>query len=117
MAPHAETLRTPVDRRTPRGTPAPRPRRPHARGRAREAHGDRGPDEPSIPERRPPPQADHGLTLLIIFTSSALLVVMLVVLAGAVGQMSILAPIMVIDFALTAAVLVTVAKLLEDSNS
>jgi hypothetical protein len=116
MAPHAETLRTPVDRRTRRATTAPRPRRPDARGPAREARGDRAPDEP-IPERRPPPQADHGLTLLIIFTSSALLVVVLVVLAGAVGEMWILAPIMVIDFAVTAAVLVTVAKLLEDSNS
>jgi hypothetical protein len=55
--------------------------------------------------------------LLIIFTSSALLVVALVVLAGAVAQMWILAPIMVVDFAVTAAVLVTVAKLLEDSSS
>ena len=117
MAPHAETLRPPVDRRARRGATAPHPRRPDARGPAREARGARAPDEPSIPERRPPPQADHGLTLLIIFTSSALLVVVLVVLAGAVGEMWILAPVMVIDLAVTAAVLVTVAKLLEDSNS
>jgi hypothetical protein len=60
---------------------------------------------------------DHGLMLLIIFTSSVLLVVALVVLAGAVGQMWILAPIMTVDVAVTAAVLVTVAKLLEDSNA
>jgi hypothetical protein len=118
MAPHAETpRRTPVDRRTRRAATAPRPRRPDARGPAREARGARAPDASSIPERRPPPLADHGLTLLIIFTSSALLVVALVVLAGAVGQMWILAPIMIVDFAVTAAVLVTVAKLLEDSNS
>jgi hypothetical protein len=117
MATHAETLRTPVARRTRRATTAPLPRRPDARGPAREDRGARAQDEPSIPERRPPPLADHGLTLLIIFTSSALLVVALVVLAGAVGQMWILAPIMIVDFAVTAAVLVTVAKLLEDSNS
>ena len=54
--------------------------------------------------------------MLIIFTSSALLVVALVVLAGAVDQMWILAPIMLVDFAVTAAVLVTVAKLLQDSS-
>ena len=55
--------------------------------------------------------------LLIVFTASALAIVALVVLAGAVGQMWILAPIMIVDFAVTAAVLVTVAKLLEDANS
>jgi hypothetical protein len=54
--------------------------------------------------------------LLMIFTSSALLIVALVVLAGAVDQMWILAPIMLVDFAVTAAVLVTVAKLLQDSS-
>jgi hypothetical protein len=52
----------------------------------------------------------------MIFTASALLIVALVVLAGAVGQMWILAPIMAVDFAVTAAVLVTVAKLLEDAT-
>jgi hypothetical protein len=117
VAPHAKTLRTPVDRRPCRATPAPRARRPDARGPACEGRGARAPDGSSLPERRPPPLADHGLTLLIIFTSSALLVVALVVLAGAVAQMWILAPIMVVDFAVTAAVLVTVAKLLEDSSS
>jgi hypothetical protein len=55
--------------------------------------------------------------LLIIFTASALLIVALVVVVGAVGQMWVLAPIMVVDFAVTAAVLVTVATLLEDGNS
>ena len=54
--------------------------------------------------------------MLIVFTASALLIVALVVVAGAVGQMWILAPIMIIDFAVTGAVLVTVAKLLEDAN-
>ena len=116
MAPHAETLRTRVDRPARPATTAPRPRRPGARQAARDERGVKVLDESSIPERRPPPQADHGLALLIIFTSSALLVVALVVLAGAVDQMWILAPIMLIDFAVTAAVLVTVAKLLQDSS-
>ena len=113
MAPHVETPpRTRVDRPRRPATTAPRRRRPSAR----DAVSARAPDESSIPERRPPPLADHGLTLLIIFTSSALLVVALVVLAGAVDQMWILAPIMLVDFAVTAAVLVTVATLLQDSS-
>jgi hypothetical protein len=117
MASHAETLRTRVDRPTGRATTAPRTRRPDASGPARDGRGATFQAKPSMPQRRPPPQADHGLTLLIIFTSSALLVVALVVLAGAVGQMWILVPIMIIDFAVTAAVLLTVAKLLGGSNS
>jgi hypothetical protein len=113
MAPHAETLSTRVDRHPRRATTAPRPRRRGPRGPARDAHGARVPNESSIPSRRPPPRADRGLTLLIVFTAAALLVVALVVLAGAVGHMWILAPVMIMDFAVTAAVLVTVAKLLE----
>ena len=117
MAPHVETPpRTRVDRPTRPATTAPRRRRPSARQPARDVLSARAPDESSIPERRPPPLADHGLTLLIVFTSSALLIVALVVVAGAVDQMWILAPIMLVDFAVTAAVLVTVAKLLQDSN-
>jgi hypothetical protein len=72
---------------------------------------------PPTDRRGPPPQADHGLTLLIIFTASVLLIVALVVLAGAVGHTWILAPIMAVDFTVTAAVLVTVAKLLDDASS
>ena len=116
MAPQAETLRPPVDRPARRATTTPRPRRPDARG---------GPARLAVPEprarrrrseRRPPPQADHGLTLLIVFTASALFVVALVVLAGAVGHMWILVPIMIADFTVTAAVVVAVAKLLEDAD-
>jgi hypothetical protein len=55
--------------------------------------------------------------LLIVFTASALFVVALVVLTGAVGYMWILVPVMIADFAVTAAVLVTVTKLLEDADS
>lgn len=55
--------------------------------------------------------------LLIVFTASALLIVALVVLVGAVGHWWILIPVMTVDFAVTAAVLVTVAKLLEEPDS
>lgn len=116
MAPQAETLRPPVDRPTRRATTTPRPRRPDARGRACDADRARAPDESSASERRRPPQADHGLTLLMVFTASALFVVALVVLAGAVGHMWILVPIMIADLMVTAAVIVTVAKLLEDPD-
>jgi hypothetical protein len=117
VGPHAETLRPPVDHRPRRAPTTPRPRRPDAPKAQADARDTRPPGEHAAAQRGPPPQADHGLTLLIIFTASALLVVALVVVAGAVGQMWILAPIMIVDFAVTAAVLVTVAKLLEDANS
>jgi hypothetical protein len=112
---HAETLRPPVDHRPRRAPATPRPRRPDATAAGWDAPATRPPDEQATAGREPPAQADRGLMLLIIFTASALLVVALVVLAGAVGQMWILAPIMIVDFAVTAAVLVTVAKLLEDA--
>jgi hypothetical protein len=41
----------------------------------------------------------------------------LVVVIAAIGRLWTLVPVMVIDFALTAAVLITVAKLLEDSDA
>ena len=55
----------------------------------------------------------RGLILLVVFTASALLIVALVVLIGAVGNWWILIPVMMADLAVTAAVLVTVARLLE----
>jgi hypothetical protein len=116
MGSPVETLRTRVDRPTKRANTPPRSRRPDASGHARDAHGAMVADKAPIPERRPPPQADHGLTLFLIFTASALFIVALVVLAGAVGQMWILAPIMVADFAVTAAVLIIVVKLLTDAG-
>ena len=116
MTPHAEMPpRTRVDRPPRPATTAPRRRRP----RARQPAGDAPVPEPRrVRTSRAPAAARSGsrLTLLIVFTSSALLIVALVVVAGAVGQMWILAPIMLVDFAVTAAVLVTVAKLLQDSN-
>lgn len=117
MGPHAETLRPPVEHR-PRRAPSTSPlRRSGEPRRPRDASAVQATDEPVTDRRGPPPQADHGLTLLIIFTASVLLIVALVVLAGAVGRMWILAPIMAVDFAVTASVLATVANLLEDATS
>jgi hypothetical protein len=53
----------------------------------------------------------------VVFTASALAIVGLVVLLGAIGAWWTLIPVMAVDFAVTAAVLVTVAKLLEDSDT
>ena len=117
MEPRVETLRPPADHRRRRAPNTPRPRRPDATRAPCDARDSRPTDEPAAARRGPPREADHGLTLLLIFTASALLVVALVVLAGAIGQMWILAPVMIVDFAVTAAVLVTVAKLLDEDNS
>jgi hypothetical protein len=112
VRPHVEERRPPVDRHARRaGTAAPHPQR-----QVRTAPG-RQPNEPSIPERRPPPPGDRGLILLAVFTASALLIVALVVLVGAVESWWILIPVMTADFAVTAAVLVTVARLIEDADS
>jgi hypothetical protein len=54
--------------------------------------------------------------LLVVFTASALVVVALAVLVGAIGRLWVLIPVMAVDFAVTAVVLVMVAKLLEDAD-
>jgi hypothetical protein len=60
---------------------------------------------------------DRGVILLVVFTASALTIVSLVVLVAVIGSWWTLIPVMAVDLALTAAVLVTVAKLLEDSDA
>ena len=118
MAPRVEELRPPVDRHVGRAatTGVRPPRRGHTTS-ARDGQDGRHATEPPVPERRPPPPADGGLILLIVFTASALAIVALVVLVGAIGSWWILIPVMAVDFAVTAAVLITVAKLLEDSDA
>lgn len=115
MAPRLEELHPPLDRRATR--PATTGARPPRRGHTGSARDDRAGRRLSIPERRPPPAADRGLILLIVFTASALTIVALVVLVAAIGSWWTLIPAMAVDFALTAAVLITVAKLLEDSDT
>lgn len=117
MAPRLEALHPPLDRRAAR--PDPTGVRPPRRAHATSARDDRAGQrhtKPTIPERRPPP-ADRGLILLIVFTASALTIVALVVLIAAIGSWWTLIPVMAVDFAVTAAVLITVAKLLEDSDA
>jgi hypothetical protein len=118
MAPHLEELRRPVDRRA--GRTATGGGRPPRRGRttsACDSRAGRQHTKPSVPERRPPPSADRGLVLLVVFTASALTIVALVILVAAIGRWWTLIPVMAVDFVVTAAVLVTVAKLLEDSDA
>jgi hypothetical protein len=128
MAPRLEELRPPVARRTERA--ATTGVRPPRRGQAAPACDDRDrrqpakpsipehpPPRPSIPESRPPPLVDRGVILLVVFTASALTIVSLVVLVAVIGSWWTLIPVMAVDLALTAAVLVTVAKLLEDSDA
>ena len=115
MPPRREELRLPVDRRVGRAaTTGERP--PRRGGHRRSAHDARQPAEPLIPERRPAPLTDRGLILLVVFTASALTIVALAVLVGAIGRWWVLIPVMAVDFAVTTAVLVTVAKLLEDAD-
>src|SRR5687768_457464 len=118
MPPRREELRPPVERHA--GRAAATGERPPRRDAHRlSAHGVRGrqqPAEPWIPDRRPPPLADRGLLLLVVFTASALTIVALAVLVGAIERWWVLIPVMAVDFAVTAAVLVTVAKLLEDPD-
>ena len=118
MAPRLEELRPPVDRRTarPAATVVRPPRRGHTTS-ARDGRAGRQHATPVTPVRPPPPSADRGLILLIVFTASALTIVGLVVVIGAIGQWWTLIPVMAVDFAVTAAVLVTVAKLLEGGDA
>jgi hypothetical protein len=64
----------------------------------------------------PPPSRDRGITLLAIFTASMLVMVGLAAVTAFVGRWWILAPVMVVDLAVTTAVLVSVARLLGEGD-
>jgi hypothetical protein len=70
----------------------------------------------AVPDRDPPPIRDRGLTLLIVFTTAMLVMVGLAALTAVVGRWWILVPVMAVDLAATAAVLASVAKLLNDGD-
>jgi hypothetical protein len=55
--------------------------------------------------------------LLAVFTASTLLMVALVVFIGALGRWWTLIPVMALHLAVTAAVLMTVTRLLEDADA
>jgi hypothetical protein len=62
------------------------------------------------------PIRDRGLTLLAVFTASMLVMIGLAVVTAVVGRWWILAPVMVVDLAVTTAVLASVASLLSDGD-
>lgn len=76
--------------------------------------------EPDPPPARAPadpaPLRDHGLTLLAVFTASMLVMVGLAAVTAVVGRWWILVPVMVVDLAVTTAVLASVARLLNDGD-
>ena len=65
-------------------------------------------------ERGESPGWDRGLGLLIMFTAGVLVMVALIVLTGAIASWWMLAPVMAVDFAVTAAVLASIVRLLND---
>ena len=118
MAPRLEQLRPPADRHVGRAaTTGARPRRRGHITSGRDGQDRRHAAEPAVPERPPPSLAARGVMLFVVFTASALAIVGLVVVIGTIGSWWTLIPVMVIDFTVTAAVLITVAKLLEDSDT
>jgi hypothetical protein len=118
MGPRLEKLPPSVDRHARRAAGTARhPHRPARPVPARATPVRGQPSERSVPERRPPSAWDRGLTLLLVFTASALLIVALVALVAAVDRWWVVIPVMAADLAVTAAVLVCVARLLGDGES
>jgi len=113
VAPRLEHPRPAARTRRPPTTTGARPRRPSLPTPAR----------PTRPElaRNPAPVAsplrDRGIGLLAAFTVAVLLIVVLAVVVGAIDRWWILIPVMAVDFAVTAAVLVMVARLLDDGRN
>lgn len=64
----------------------------------------------------PAPLRDRGLSLFAIFTIAMFVMVVLAVVTAIVGAWWILVPVMIVDFAATAAVLVSIASLLADGD-
>jgi len=109
-------------------SPAGRPRRrsvaarvrPHAGARRSEDHRHRRASTPRVAARRPPhvddrrPAPDRGLGLLTLFTAGVLAMVALITLTAIVGSWWVLVAVLVVDFGVTAAVLASIAKLLEN---
>jgi hypothetical protein len=116
----------PVDRRARRATaphtrlprlqsqprlPAPRVDRPHQYPGPRSVAAKHS---ASAPVREDGPVRDRGLGLLIMFTAGVLVMVALISLTAIIGSWWMLAPVMVIDFAVTAGVLAIIVRLLGD---
>ena len=116
VSPRVENPRPPLTRRRA-STARSRPARPPAPARPTAAGHDRPPPHASmraLPDRDSSPIRDRGLTLLIVFTTAMLAIVGLAAITAVVGRWWILVPVMAVDLAVTAAVLASVAKLLND---
>jgi hypothetical protein len=119
--PPLDQLRPPARRPTRRSaaTHSPSRRPPSESGRG-QGHGRQRPGTRSVPSPQPAPiegrgrpLQDRGIGLLIIFTAGVLVMVALITLTAIIGAWWILAPVMVVDFAVTASMLAVIARLLE----
>jgi hypothetical protein len=105
-----------------RSTPA-RPRRAGRRGEAGDATVARPRSSAPLPKSplivRPSPGAgglSRGDYLFLVFFVAAIIMVVAVVLVGAVGQMWVLVPVMLVDFMVTFAVIAVLVILLGDDG-
>jgi hypothetical protein len=115
VAPRLEHPRPPAHTRRPSATAGARPRRPSLPAPARPTSRDRSLNRPNAAPVAAPLR-DRGIGLLAAFTFAMLVMVALAVLVGAIGSWWILIPVMAVDFAVTAAVLVMMARLLNDGR-
>ena len=113
MPPSAHRSRAPLahpPRRAARARPPRTPRLPAAAGSSSQTNRE------AIPSRDRGPIRDRGLSLLIVFTVAMLVMVGLATLTAIVGRWWILVPVMAVDLAIVAAVLASVARLLNDGD-
>jgi hypothetical protein len=118
VSPRVENPRPPLTCRRA-STARARAARPAAPARPTPAGHDLPPPHAStrgVPDRDSPPIRDRGLTLLIVFTTAMLVIVGLAAITAVVGRWWILVPVMAVDLAATAAVLGSVARLMNDGD-
>jgi hypothetical protein len=119
--PTVNPVRPPASRppRRSAATRAPSRRHPSESGLGQD-HTRQHPGTPSVPppeptavEGRGRPIQDRGIGLLIVFTAGVLVMVALISLTAIIGAWWMLAPVMVVDFGVTASMLAVIVKLLE----
>ena len=94
----------------------PRPGAPPPRVDQRDAESGTPvvPPRPSSQIRERRPATDRGIGLLLIFTAGVLVMVGLISLTAVIDRWWVLGPVMAFDFAVTAAVLAIIVRLLGD---
>ena len=115
MAPRLEHPRPAARTRRPSATAGALPRRPSLPTPARPTRPDLAPNPPNAAPVATPLR-DRGIGLLAAFTAAMLVMVALAIVVGAIDSWWILIPVMAVDFAVTAAVLVMMARLLNDGR-